>query len=223
MSARTDLGRDRCRQGHAAITTPWYHAPLLSQPQDALDLAYWYQRSLWAQQPDSAADTWQTAVPFWLPPEHSSAFPAGQPLPPDTELRLPFPVIYAALAEPWDLRPRDRDVDYPAQLMMLHGRGEAAGRRRSESLADILGRLQLFEDVERNDLPTPLQMTQRYGARVEGLLLYTDAHGVPTDPFACCLAIGHSLGLPRGRMAVAASRTRTAWRAAVETSPPPSC
>ncbi len=55
----------------ALLSVPWRHALVLTQPVDAVELAYWYRRSAWSQHwhPEAAP------VPFWLPTEHAVTYP----------------------------------------------------------------------------------------------------------------------------------------------------
>jgi hypothetical protein len=198
----------------ATISTPWRHTPIVSQPSDAVDLAYWYRRSAFAHgwRPDTAA------VPFWLPAEHSVSYPQARPLPHDTDLRLPYPMVFVAFAAPWQLSPAHTDQSDPAraaQVLMMYARGRAA-EGHHEPLYAVLGRLQATGSIDRCDLPTPLQAIDSYGSLVEGLLLAAHPDGTPDDDFAWCVTINHPSGLPLGRIAVPASRRQTTWRHQVD-------
>jgi hypothetical protein len=193
------------------LTTPWRHTPLVSQPADAVDLAYWYRRSAWVQQ-------WHddhTPVPFWLPAEHAVAYPQARPLPAATDIRLPYPVVFAAFASPWRIEPR-RPGELPdalvtAQLLMLYARGRAAAFAPA-NLATHLARLQATGLKDRTQLPTPLQALDHFGGLVEGLLLTAHPDGTPRDEFAWCIAIGHPSGFPIARITIPASRTASHWQ-----------
>ena len=198
----------------ATVTTPWRHLPLIAAPADAVDLVHWYHRSAWIQRwhPE------QTAVPFWLPAEHAVAYPQARPLPEGTDIRLPFPLVFAAFATPWRIEPLADD--FPAdlistQLVMLHARGRAANVPGA-SLATHLARLQATGLTDRNKLPTPLEALDRFGGVVEGLLLAANQDGTPKDEFAWCIAIGHPIGLPIARITIPASRTANGWRTEVD-------
>jgi hypothetical protein len=199
----------------AVLSIPWRHAPVLTQPADAPELAYWYQRSAWAQQwhPETAP------VPFWLPVEHAVAYPQARPLPPGTDDRLPYPAVFAAFATGWRIDP-DRTGDLPpelatAQLLMLYARGQAA-RYAPANLATHLARLQGAGLTGRTQLPTPLEALDQFGGVVEGLMLLAHPDGTPRDEFAWCIAVGHPTGFPIARITVPASRTVSAWRGQVD-------
>jgi hypothetical protein len=194
----------------AVITSPWRHTPAIGQPADAVDLAYWYTRSAWIQQ--WHAD--QTPVPFWLPAEHAVAYPQNRPLPADTDLRLPYPLIFATFSAPWRIEPRDEELPpalATAQLLILHARGRAVTFSPA-TLAVHLARLQSLGLTERSQLPTALEALDYFGGEVEGLLLTADTDGTPGDEFAWCVAIGHPTNLPLGRIIVPASRATCGWR-----------
>jgi hypothetical protein len=125
-------------------------------------------------------------------------------------------MVFAAFAAPWQLRPtRPRPIDAvaTAHLLMLHARGIT--HAEPEPLHDVLSRLQAT-DLDRDDLPTPLETIDSFGGLVEGLLLVADADGTPRDEFAWCLTIQHPLGVPLGRIVVPAARSQSRWRSAVD-------
>jgi hypothetical protein len=198
----------------AVLTTPWRHMPLVTAPADAIDLAYWYHRSAWIQQwhPD------QTPVPFWLPAEYAVAYPQARPLPADTDIRLPYPLVLAALATAWRIEPRTGELPADlaiAQPLMLHARGAAANVSPAP-LATHLARLQATGLTDRAQFPTPLEALDHFGGVVEGLLLTAHPDGTPRDDFAWCIAIGHPSGFPLARITVPASRTASGWRTQVD-------
>jgi hypothetical protein len=201
-------------RAQAVLTTPWRHAPWINEPADAIDLAYWYSRSAWAQQ-------WrpgQIPVPFWLPAEHAAAYPQARALPPDTDLRLPYPTVFAALAAPWRIEPRAGELPATiagAQLLMLHARGHPA-KVAPANLATHLTRLKATDLNSRDDLPTPLEALDHFGGHVEGLLLTAADDGTPGDAFAWCIAIGHPSGFPIARVTIPASRAASTWRTQVD-------
>jgi hypothetical protein len=98
---------------------------------------------------------------------------------------------------------------------MLYARSRAA-HGQAETLSTVLNRLHAAGSIERKDPPTPLQAVSHYGGQVEGVILTANADGEPEDDFAWCIAIGHPTGLPLGRIAVPASRSRTAWRTQID-------
>jgi hypothetical protein len=165
----------------AVLTTPWRHAPLVGEPTDAVDLAYWYHRSAWVQQ-------WhqdQTPVPFWLPAEHAVAYPQARSLPADTDIRLPYPVIFAAFAAPWQIEGRAGELPAAlatAQLLMLYARGHAA-KSSPANLATHLARLQTAQQPFRSST-------------------WTSAMSVVLDRDRADLAGTHRLGLARLESAV---------------------
>ncbi|GAB1692740.1 hypothetical protein [Krasilnikovia sp. M28-CT-15] len=119
--ARPALRRD------ATVTLPWRHFPQIPLAADAADLGHWYQRSIASQHwhPDAMS------VPFWLPHEHSSAYPQARTLPEGTDLRLPFPLVFAALAAPWQLPPTTDPLPDTLRALlgpMLYARGNAVVR-----------------------------------------------------------------------------------------------
>ncbi|GAB1639583.1 hypothetical protein [Krasilnikovia sp. MM14-A1259] len=198
----------------ATITLPWRHFPLIPHAADAADLGHWYQRSIASQHwhPDT------TPVPFWLPIEHSSAYPQARALPAGIDLRLPFPLVFAAFAAPWQLPPTtDPMPDTLRALLgpMLYARGHAADTT-TPTLEQVLFRLQGVGVTDRDLLPTPLEALHHFGGAVEGLLLTADADGRPGDEFAWCLRIDHPWGLPLARITVPARRSRTQWRREVD-------
>jgi hypothetical protein len=195
----------------AVLTTPWRHAPLIVEPGDAADRSYWYHRSAWAQQ-------WRCGdpvpVPFALPAEHASGFPQARPLPDGVDVRLPYPAMFASLADGWRVEAR-HDGPLPAdrvvqQLLMLHARGQAA-RYRPGNLSTYLTRLEALGRTGRDALPTPLEAVELFGGVVEGLMLFSDERGVPDDEFGWCIAVGHPSGLPIARIVVPASRVASKW------------
>jgi hypothetical protein len=203
------------RRGTGPLSTPWRHAPLIAEPADAADLTYWYQRSGWAQQwkPGTAP------VPFWLPAEHAVAYPQAGPLPDGTDIRLPYPAVFAVFSAGWQLEAH-RTGELPpqlatAQLLMLHARGRAA-TLNPMVLSGYLLRLQATGLMDRGELPTPLEALEAFGGVVDGLLLYANPDGTPRDEFAWCIAIGHPTGFPIARITVPASRTTTSWRTQID-------
>jgi hypothetical protein len=195
----------------ATITTPWRHPPAVGHVNDAIDLTYWYHRSAWTQRwhPD------RQAVPFWLPAEHATAYPQAQPLPADTDLRLPHPLVFAAFAAPWRIQPRSNQAHASIQTLLMYARGNAS-HAGPETVDTVLGRLQSTGLTHRADLPTPLELLDHYGGTVEGLLLAANNDGTPADDFAWCLAIYQPCGFPLARIAVPASRAKTQWRQQVD-------
>ncbi|MEU7906332.1 hypothetical protein [Actinoplanes sp. NPDC049118] len=198
----------------ATVTLPWRHFPLVPHAADATDLAHWYQHNITAQQwhPDTAP------VPFWLPAEHSSAYPHARALPAGTDLRLPFSLVFAAFAAPWQLPPSSDPLPESLRAVlgpMLYARGHAADTA-APSLEKVLYRLQAAGVTDRDMLPTPLQALHHFGGAVEGLLLTADTDGRPGDEFAWCLTIAHPWGPPLARIAVPARRSRTHWRREVD-------
>jgi hypothetical protein len=198
----------------AVITTPWRHAPAVGQSGDAVDLAYWYRRSTWAQQ-------WRAEimpVPFWLPTEHSISYPDARALPPGVGIRLPYPLVFAAFAEPWRIEPNHADLpDHLAaiQALMFYARGSAAARP-PDPLHDVLGRLQATGLTDRTQVPTPLEALDHFGGTVEGLLLTADPDGTPGDHIAWCLCINHPSGFPLARIAIPASRNSSEWKTQID-------
>jgi hypothetical protein len=177
---------------------------------DAVDLAYWYRRSAWIQQ-------WhedQTPVPFWLPTEHAVAYPHARALPTDTDIRLPYPLVFAAFSSPWRVEPRAGELPSTlatAQLLMIHARGRAT-KYAPVNLSTYLARLQATGLEDRAELPTPLETLDQFGGVVEGLLLTAGPDGTPGDEFAWCIAIGHPSGFPIARITIPASRAASGWR-----------
>jgi hypothetical protein len=195
----------------AVITSPWRHAPVIGHPADAIDLAHWYHRAAFAQgwHPD------QQPAPFWLPAEHATSYPQARSLPPETDLRLPHPLMFVAFAAPWHLEPRPGHGSTEWQTEQMYARGSAAQTARG-SLVDVLGRLQATGLTRRDELPTPLELLETRGGNVEGLLLTANPDGTPTDEFAWCLVVNHPCGFPLARLTIPASRERTQWRAQVD-------
>jgi hypothetical protein len=198
----------------AVLTVPWRHLPLVTIPADAVDLAHWYHRSAWIQQwfPE------QTPVPFWLPTEHATAYPQARPLPTGTDIRLPYPMVLAALAIPWRIEPRPGALPAQlatAQLLMLHARDRAA-EAAPAPLFSHLARLQAGDLTDRTQLPTPLEALDHFGGVVEGLLLTAHPDGTPRDEFAWCIAIGHPSSFPLARITVPASRNTSGWRTPID-------
>jgi hypothetical protein len=153
-------------------------------------------------------------VPFWLPSEQAFGYPQVPALPADTALRLPYPAIFVAYATPWQLAPTATDgpePDISILTLMLYARGRAA-HNHADTLARVLRRLHCVPDLDRRELPTPLQALSHYGGDVEGLILTADHQGRPADEFAWCLAVRHPTGVPLGRIAVPANIHKTAWR-----------
>ncbi|MBC3189985.1 hypothetical protein H7X46_02770 [Pseudonocardia sp. C8] len=195
-------------RAHPVVSTPWRHRPLLSLPEDAVDLAYWYRRSAWTQNWHSES----RAVPLWLGNEHANGFPRSQPLPAGTDRRLPFPTVIVVFESGWELparHPDPPDTRAPVEIFYARGRATAA-----PLLEEPLYRL--APGTRRADLATPLQLVERYGATVEGLIFTADPDGHPADEFAWCLAIHHPWGLPLGRITVPASRWATHWTTAID-------
>lgn len=189
-----------------SIDKPWRHAPLISQPRDGVDLAHWYHRAAWAQ-------GWiehDVPMPFWLPGEHATGFPRATALPDELDLRLPFRAVTAMFETPWNL-PATRPDDQVAHTRLLFARGRATDPARP--LEDHLMRIL---PVPRAELLSPLELVERLGARVEGLVYRADPDHRPTDEFAWCLALHHPWGLPLGRVVIPASRAATRWRVAVD-------
>jgi hypothetical protein len=197
----------------AALTVPWRHAPVIGQPTDAIERAYWYHRSAWVQQ-------WQPTarpVPFWLPAEHSVSYPDARPLPDETDIRLPYPLVFAAFASPWRIESHPDQTDAPtvALTLMLYARG-ASATNSPDQLATVLARLQATGLTQRDQLPTALEVLDACGGTVEGLLLTANVDGKPLDDFAWCVAITHPSGLPLARVAIPATRNRSSWRTQVD-------
>jgi hypothetical protein len=139
------------------------------------------------------------------------------PLPDGGALRLPYPLVFAAFAEPWRLEPAhepDPGAVDAVQALMFCARGRAATGQCAPLYA-VLARLQATGIVDRRDLSTPLEVLDAFGGIVEGLLLTADPDGTPGDDIAWCLAINHPCGLPLGRVAVPASRARNGRRTQV--------
>lgn len=204
----------RERRSDAVFTVPWRHTPLIEHPADALDLAYWYQRSMWSQGwwPDTEP------VPMWLPEEHSSAFPAARPLHADVDVRLPFPTVFTALSSPWRIEP-NREQNHRllihAHPLLLHARGRLARRNAPDNLQDTLARLQATGLTDRADLPSPLETLDAFGGYVEGLVLTAHPDGTPADDIAWCVAIYHPFGLPLARIAIPAALSQAEWHTPV--------
>src|SRR5438874_429596 len=78
---------------------------------------------------------------MWLPAEHAVSFPAAKPLPEDVDLRLPFPLVFAALTLPWRIEPRaDHGADSDVPLL-LYARGHT-DQGTPPTLEQVLHRLQ---------------------------------------------------------------------------------
>jgi hypothetical protein len=193
----------------AVLTSPWRHAPLISEVADAVELAYWYHRSAWIQQ--WHAD--QISVPFWLPAEHAVAYPQARALPTGADIRLPYPLVFAAFSAPWRIEPcagAFPEALATAQPLMIHTRGCAA-KYAPANLSSYLARLQATGIKDRAELPTALEALDHFGGVVEGLLLTADSDGTPADEFAWCIAIGHPSGFPIARITIPASRAASGW------------
>lgn len=201
-------------RARATINMPWRHLPMIGEPADAADLAYWYARSA-----DAQGWTAGTApVPFLLPAEQRFGYPHGEPLPADAPLRLPYPAIFVGFATPWELpaSPGDADaLDDSLRTFVFYARGRAA-RSRPETLERVLRRLNAIPNFDRSDLPTPLEMVRQYGGTVEGLILTADDEGKPSDQFAWCIAIPLPDGFFAGRITVPANVHKTTWRTQVQ-------
>lgn len=219
-TAGAPLLRDRPYPGRplaadAVLTTPWRHSPMIGHTADVIDEAYWYQRSAWAQ-------GWRDhleAVPMVLPSEHATSFPAARPLPPEVDLRLPFPLVYASLSSSWRIEANrqpytDNHFLNELQMLLLFARGRAA--YGPSTLEEVLGRLQALGLDDRAALPTPLEFLDAFGGYVDGLLLTADKDGIPCDEFAWCVVVNHPLGFELGRWIVPASRARSGWRRQVD-------
>lgn len=195
----------------AVLVSPWRHAPMIPHPADATDLTYWYRRSTFSQ----AWHTEDVPVPFWLPAEHSTSFPDARALPDEVDVRLPFRQVFIALSLPWRIEPNtahDHLFLRNAFPLMMFARGTAANGYGPPELWEVLGRLQATGLAYRDDLPTPMETLDAFGGYVEGLLVTADDNGVPSDDFAWCVVIYHPFGLPLARIAIPASRARSAWR-----------
>jgi hypothetical protein len=201
------------RRFNTTITTPWRHAPLVQVPTDVADIAHWYHRSAWSQ-------GWRDdiGVPFWLPAEYATSYPQARSLPTGTDLRLPYPMVFVAFAEPWRINPIASELSNSLaanHLGMFYARGQAASHR-PEPLCDVLGRLQATGRTDRDTLPTPLEALDGFGGSVEGLLLTAGPDGTPGDDFAWCIAVLHPSGFPIARITVPASRNACGWRNQVD-------
>ncbi|MGI5165626.1 hypothetical protein ACQEU3_14820 [Spirillospora sp. CA-253888] len=226
------------------LTAPWQPLPAFPAPGDAIALRYWYKVAAlgsWSQYSDyletdaeeaqvpstqSARDAMAqaavglaSAVPFWLPSGQAYGYADSEPLRAQDleEIRLPFPQVFVAAADPLRLPAVDEpDAETQAMLGELDAVVMESLRKQGEQWTVLTHQDAPLDYNLWNKVPPLSCMLTVRGARVEGLLLLGDTMGRLSDDFAWCLAIPSDAGGVHARVVVPAKRSRTAWSSVVE-------
>jgi hypothetical protein len=217
--------RDRLILGEALVSSlgdahsDFSVGPQHPRPGRAATLRHLYAKSsigTWSRALETGSDgAWAgnlavamtTATAFWLPAGQTFSFADSEPLTEEDadSLRLPFPQVFLAFAEPLSIQavraPSEDEVralevlDLAARRMFLKSSTDL-GALFSEAV-DALGAL----DLE--------QVLQVRGGRVEGVLLLADSLGRLTDNFAWCVRLPSGATKTLGRHVIPARVSKT--------------
>ncbi|WP_238840794.1 hypothetical protein [Prescottella equi] len=212
------------RAAKSRITLPVKAMPRHPIPADAAALQHWYAAAGWGTAlrheggPGSSAQSriaiaTQCAVPFWLPPGHTMNYADSEPLSADdlADIRLPFPQVFLALADPLRLDPvagasPELDVSWSWLTRTV---SDMLGRGQGRGLASMLSAGTQGFTTDRVNLAA---LIEHRGARIEGVVLLADAAGRLDDEFAWCLTVPAKSGGVLGRWTLPASLARTEFR-----------
>jgi hypothetical protein len=157
------------------------------------------------------------ATPFWLPPGQTAGYVDSEPLSEAdrADVRLPFPQVLVALADPIHLPPTkasttDAGLDHTLSELD-HGvvRQQRSRAKDNPTLLDVVREVADSEVWDKR--PQLADVIAARGALVEGVLLLGDALGKPSDTFAWCLAVPALTGGVLGRWVVPARCSRSAF------------
>ncbi|MGP4027140.1 hypothetical protein [Actinomadura sp. 3N407] len=229
-------------QASARLRAPWEAMPPFPLPGDAVGMRLWYTMAAvgaWSRYDEGiAAETdveasvtgmrdgvAQTAVglassvPFWLPSGQAYGYADSEPLRDEdrNDIRLPFPQVFVALADPLRLPPTGEATEEERLLLAEQDAVILQGLKVGPDEFPMLEFIDWPPDSTLWDRLPPLSRTLAIrGAHVEGVLLLGDVLGNLADEFAWCLAVPSESGGMTCRVVVPAHRSRCSWATVVE-------
>jgi len=188
--------------------TPWARRPRVARPVDAALLrAHYFLAGIGqllreeGQQTPGLAEVavgCGSAAPHWIPPGQTVAFIDSDPMPDASrdDLRLPFPQVFVAFADPLRVPPV-AGAPEPALASAL--------AKLPEGLKDVGHPEATLKELvpAHGTLPSVVDF---YGAWVEGVVLLSDSLGRPLDTIGWCIAVLPSPSVAIARLLVPASR-----------------